>query len=206
MSRLFTRKQERFVRIAYKRMTIREVTAALNARFRTKFSFGQVNSLTNRKKMLSGRTVRFSKGHIPFNFGSKGKYLCGFSATRFKKGHKPANLRPVGSTRIDSKDGYVLVKIRERDPHTGFPTRFKAKHVVVWERAHGPLPKGHAVVFKNGDRRDIRRSNLILLSRSELVRLNQLGFMKYPKRIRPSIIALAKLRSRAFELERKLQG
>jgi len=52
----------------------------------------------------------------------------------------PPNRKPLGAEHICSKDGFILMKVPERDPHTGFPTRYKHKHVHIWEQAHGPVP------------------------------------------------------------------
>lgn len=41
------------------------------------------------------------------------------------------------------------------------------EHRLVWEQAHGPIPKGMVIHHKNGDGRDNRLSNLELCSRSE---------------------------------------
>jgi len=39
------------------------------------------------------------------------------------------------------------------------------EHVVVWERAHGPVPIGFDVHHRNGDKLDNRLDNLELLSK-----------------------------------------
>ncbi|HEU4708777.1 MAG TPA: hypothetical protein VFS17_05645, partial [Methylophilaceae bacterium] len=82
---------------------------------------------------------RFPKGHVPANKGKKGISYPGMEATQFKPGHKPGNYRPVGSTRICSKDGYVLIKIEEG------MFKWKALHRIVWERMNGAVPPGHVV-------------------------------------------------------------
>lgn len=123
----------------------------------------------------SGRTTgrqgigtRFPKGHRPWNKGMKGFDAGGRSKeTRFKKGHRPQTWRPVGSYRYSH--GYLQQKITD----TGYPPRdWKAVHVLLWEKHHGPVPDGHVVIFKNGRKDDIRIENLELLTRGENMRRN----------------------------------
>lgn len=49
-------------------------------------------------------------------------------------------------------------------------------HRLVWEAAHGPIPSGHAVVFRPGqhsvDERAITLDKLELVTRAELMRRN----------------------------------
>lgn len=110
--------------------------------------------------------TRFKKGNISPN---KGKKLSAetyekVKRTMFHKGCRPHNTAPVGTHRI-TKDGYEEVKVAEQG-------RWKGLHRIVWEEAFGEIPKGSAVIFKNGDKRDVRLENLMLVSRRELLRLN----------------------------------
>lgn len=111
--------------------------------------------------------------------------------TQFKKGTLSGRARelvkPVGAERI-SKDGYL-----ERKTHDHIPDgvsreeanrlrarRWRGVHVIVWEAANGPLPKGHAIVFKNGDKRDIRLENLACITRRELMARNTVHNLPKP--------------------------
>jgi hypothetical protein len=53
------------------------------------------------------------------------------------------------------------------------PTKTKDTHVVVWEWAHGPVPKGKEVHHKNGNTKDNRLSNLELVTRSKNEKLSE---------------------------------
>jgi hypothetical protein len=49
--------------------------------------------------------------------------------------------------------------------------RQRPEHVIVWERAHGPVPAQHHVSHLNGDRLDNRLDNLVLRTRLDTRRL-----------------------------------
>jgi len=199
----YTRIQKAFLKKGYKKMQIAELTRTFNARFGKHKTEIQVHSCLTRWGVRCGRSGRFQKGIVPWNMGTKGCGICAPNRGTFRKGNIPGNIRPLGTERI-TRDGYVEVKIRERNPYTGSPTRYKLKHIMVWERSHGPLPKASAVVFKDGNRSNCCPENLVCVSRSTLVRMNQVGFGEAPPELKPSIIAAAILKTKAFELGRKL--
>lgn len=123
----------------------------------------------------SGRTTgrqgidtRFVKGHSTWNKGTH--FVAGgrSAQTRFKKGQMPKNWKPIGSERI-SKDGYLQRKMTD----TGYPPKdWVGGHIIVWVQHNGPVPEGHAVVFKDGDKRHITIGNLDMISRRDLMLRN----------------------------------
>ncbi|KVU09379.1 hypothetical protein WK62_06390 [Burkholderia ubonensis] len=116
-----------------------------------------------------GTSCRFPKGHVPWNKGKKG-VTTGGEATRFKKGSKPRNWMPIGSERY-SKEGYLQRKVTD----TGYPPRdWVAVHILLWEQVHGPVPPGHAVCFRDGDKSHIALANLECIPRVELMRRNSI--------------------------------
>lgn len=149
-----------------------------------------------------GRVAQFRKGHKSWNKGRKGWQAGGRSKeTQFKPGSRSGRAaelhQPVGAERING-DGY-----RDRTIHDTGPMhkRWRAVHILLWEEAHGPLPDGHAVVFRNGDKSDIRLANLELVSRAELMRRNTRH--RYPEEINRAIAAKAALTRRINKLERR---
>lgn len=122
-----------------------------------------------------GAATRFRKGEHPWNTGKKGYQPGGRSVeTRFKPGHRGGRAaekyQPIGTERI-SKDG-----IRQRKVNDDMPlqARWKAVHAVVWEAAHGPIPAGHFVCFRDGNRENITLENLELISRADNLRRNSI--------------------------------
>lgn len=134
--------------------------------------FGLHNGIDSRFNMAmvnAGVPYRFPKGHVPANKGKKGISFPGSEATQFKKGHTPQTWKPIGTETIRS-DGYTWVKIAE-------PNKWREKHALIWENANGPVPKGYVLLFADGNQRNITLENLILVSRAQLVRLNQKGLI-----------------------------
>lgn len=119
-----------------------------------------------------GAAYRYPKGHVPANKGLRrpGWHRGRMKETWFKRGNKPHTWVPVGTEVLDA-DGYRKRKVSDdRTKPSRFNWRFV--HVLVWERRHGRVPRGHVVAFKNGDRGDIRLGNLELITRRELMRRN----------------------------------
>ncbi len=175
-------------------MARRELTALFNRKFGEDRTVIAITGALNRNNIQSGRTGRFEEGSSPWNADTKG--LTSANITSFKKGNIPANIKPLGSERI-SADGYREIKIAEKNPYTGSPTRYKLKHVHIWEKANGPVPKGHILIFKDGNQLNCDIGNLALLSRAELLALNQHNYRRAHDELKPSIMALAKLQTKA---------
>lgn len=153
------------------------------------------------EKHRSGKTGRFLEGHRPWNHGTKGQELTGANSKSFKKGNEPPNRKPLWTERVCKKGGVVLMKVPERDPYTGGSTRYKRKHVYIWEQEHGPVPKGMVVAFIDGDKLNCEPENLMLISRAELLALNQHGYKNMPDELKPKVLALAKLRVKIWAIE-----
>jgi len=105
--------------------------------------------------------------------------------------------------RVCPKDGFILMKVPERNPYTGTPTRYKHKHVWVWEQEHGPVPEGMVVVFIDSDKTRCGFDNLMLISRAELLCLNRHGYKDMPVDLKPSVLALSKLQVKTWGKEKK---
>ncbi len=131
---------------------------------------------------ITGERSSWNKG-IKYNAGGRSVL------TRFKPGSKPKNHRPVGSTRVCSKDGYILVKIEE-----GI-YKYRLLHREVWKKTHGKYPPpGSVVIFKDGNRKNCDPNNLSLITRKELMQLNTVQNM--PDDLRKVIALKASLTRR----------
>lgn len=129
------------------------------------------------------KAARFRKGHVPVNKGKRmsPELYAKCAPTMFRKGNRPVNHRQVGSERVNV-EGYVEVKVSE-------PNKWRLKHRVVWEQANGPIPPGHNVQFRDGNRRNCGLDNLYLISRADQLRNENSMEARYPEELR-SVIRL----------------
>lgn len=149
-----------------------EMVEKLNSVFGTEYSVSQLKVFYRNHHLNSGVSGYFEKGHIPFNKGRKGISYEGMKATQFKKGNLPHNTKPIGYERV-SKDGYIEVKVAMRPSSTNKNDNWVSKQRLIWTQHYGPIPSGHNVIFKDGNKRNFDIENLALVSNSVLVRLNQ---------------------------------
>lgn len=174
----------------------KDLVNMINDTFNSNYTYTQVKGYTSRYGLKNGLDATFKKGDVPHNKGKKGVCGKGCEKTWFKKGQAPINHRPVGSERIDSKDGYILIKTAE-------PRTWKHKHRVIWEQHNGPIPRNHVVIFLDGDKTNIDISNLALITRSELNILNQNKLIYDNAETTRSGIAIAKVIDTSHKRKRK---
>lgn len=114
-------------------------------------------SETTRARMASpthgGHATKFKKGHASWNKGMKGLDIGG-KETRFKRGERHGAAvglwQPIGAER--EVDGYLQRKVTD----TGYaPRDYRPVHHLVWQAAGREIPVGHALVFRDGNRRNI---------------------------------------------------
>lgn len=164
----------------------------------------------------SNRKGMFQKGQEAWNKGKpQAEWMPATSRrrcarTQFRRGemHGMAqhNWVPVGSQKI--RDGQLVRKVTD-DPEIYPAARWQPVSRIVWEAAHGPIPDGHAVVFKPGARTtveaEITLDRLECITRAELMRRNS-----YHTHLPPEVAQLVQLRGaitrkinrKARELER----
>lgn len=139
----------------------------------------RVNTIGLRKPEGMANIGRFVKGGTSWN---KGRHFDpgGRSVeTRFKPGNRPHTWNPIGHVRTTA-DGYLERKLTD----TGCTRRdYVGLHILLWREHHGEIPRGHAIVFRNGDKTDIRIENLECVTRQELMRRNSYH-TNYPKPVR----------------------
>lgn len=193
--RLFTEPQKMFIRENYKGRSIADMTRLFNDYFKTNITEKQITSFVQNNGITSGRTGRFKKKHVPWNYNTKG--FTGPNRRSFKKGNIPPKTKPLGSERTD-KDDYRLIKVLDRNGRAY--RRFKPKHVHIWEKVNGPVPAGHVIAFKDSNKNNMDISNLVLLSRAEMLRLNQRKYSDRAVEVRESLIALTKLEIKVAKL------
>jgi hypothetical protein len=161
MAHIYTKEQAEFIKKHAFGRTTQELTNLLNDHFGLTLKASQIKSYKGNHKINNGVDNKFKPGHTPVNKGKKGG---GWEPTQFKKGSIPHNYLMVGSERVNGDD-YIDIKISETNT-------WKAKHIIIWEKHNGPVPKNHAVIFGDKNKRNFDINNLILVSRKQLLTLN----------------------------------
>jgi len=106
----------------------------------------------------------FKKGHTPWCKGQKlsTEHIAKLTGV-FKKGNIPHNMREIGSTRFIND--YTEIKVRYH--------KWISLARYNWEQVHGPVPQGMCVFKFDGDKYNDDISNLCLVSRKDLAKLNR---------------------------------
>lgn len=169
-----------------------EMTSILNERFGKNYSSRQIRSFYKNNNINSGVNARFQKGHVPHNKGKKldNESYKKLSRTMFKKGHVPKNTMKIGEyTR--TTDGYWMQKIKDTDTQR---ERLEFLHKIIWKKHNGPIPKGHCVIFLDGNKSNCKISNLALVSMRENAILNTCSLRSENPEITKAGIMVAKLK------------
>ena len=173
-----------------------------------------LHALRKRKGWKTGRTGQFDKGAVPVNKGTTcppgfGGRHPNAQRTQFRKGGRTGraqkNYQPIGAERT-SKDGY-----RERKVHDGLPlqSRWRAVHLIEWEAVNGPIPAGHCLKSRDGNRANADPANWQAIPRALLPRLNggrtktHLAYDEAHPDIRPALLTIAKVAHKARELRKR---
>lgn len=203
MNKKYTAEHVAYIAANIKGRSYRELTDMFNKQFGLEVKDSSIVSLAFKHGLRNERDCRFttghkptqfSKGHIPWSKGMKGVNFGG-KKTQFRQGQKPWNYKPVGSERINV-DGYTEIKIAD-------PSKWRFKHVVIWEAANGPVPKGHVLIFADRNQQNIALENLLLVSRSELGVMNKRGLIANDAELTKTGVIIADIHLKIGERKRK---
>lgn len=159
-------------------------------------------SLCTRRGWATGRDGRIEKGSVSWNKGKKMPPGKGGNHSNARKTHFKPGVRqgvatklykPIGTERV-SKDGYL-----ERKIHDGMPlqSRWRAVHLIRWEEKNGKLPKGMCLKRLDDNRQNTDPDNWVAIPRGALPFLNGhrgYNYEKMPEELKPSVLALARLK------------
>ena len=158
----WTDEEKEYLASIVKGSTYKEITKQMNDKFEYNFSEEQIKGMMYRNKLTTGTGGYFKKGSTPWNKGLKG--YMGANKTSFKKGTIPPNQVPIGTESI-TKGGYIKVKVGE-------PNKWKLKQRYIYEQHYGEIPKDCNVIFADKNIRNFDINNLILVSKAEMLILN----------------------------------
>lgn len=181
----YTPEQVEFIHANYRGISVAELTRRFNETFGIDLEVRRIDGYCANHKLRNGLDGRFHKGRVGYR-PPKGTHFA--PQSEFKKGRRPENWRPVGSERVNG-EGYTDVKIAE-------PKKWKTKHSILWEEVHGPVPKGHKLIFKDGDRSHVVLENIALVSDSEMAILNKNALIKSDPDLTDTGILVARLISK----------
>jgi hypothetical protein len=181
----------------------KELTEQFNEQFGTDKNQKAISSYCKRHGWLTGRDGKLQKGNKPWNTGTKG--VCKPNGGSFTKGSKPANHKPIGHERICSKDGFILIKVDEVNPHTGFKGWYRHKHIVIWESEHGAVPDGYIIRLRDGNKLNCELSNLVCVSQAVNLRMNKNQVNALPDEFKETGRIIAQLEVKTFEVMRETQ-
>lgn len=193
MLHVFTPDQARFITENVKGISNKELTYRFNAHFNINLEINQIKAYKKNHKLSSGLNGQFKKNNIPANKGKKG--MGGWKPTEFKKGHIPQNYMPVGNERVNGDD-YIDIKIAD-------PNKWKGKHILIWEKHNGPVPKDHVVIFGDGNKRNFNLDNLILVSRQQLLILNRNKLIQKDTDLTKTAVLIANVYQKIYEIKAK---
>ena len=158
----WTDEEKEYLASIVKGSTYKEITKQMNDKFEYNFSEEQIKGMMYRNKLTTGTGGYFKKGSTPWNKGLKG--YMGANKTSFKKGTIPPNQVPIGTESI-TKGGYIKVKVGE-------PNKWKLKQRYIYEQHHGEIPNNCNVIFADRNIQNFDINNLILVSKAEMLILN----------------------------------
>jgi hypothetical protein len=157
--------------------------------------------LSGRGRMIHhGAKHRYEKGNVPFNKGKKisdyldKEVIDKIQQTTFKKGNLPHNTLSDGAVTLRrDKTGvsYYYYRISK--------AKWIPYHHKIWSDAHGQVPKGLIVVFKDRNTLNCKLENLELITRKENMERNSI--QRYPNEIRQTIKTLTKLKKTIYGKE-----
>lgn len=210
-SKVFPQEVCDYIRANFYGVGHKEMADRLNELFGTSYTQQQINSFYCNHKLNSGRTGRFEKGSVPANKGKKWDEFMSpeaqarSRATCYKKGNLPSDTKPIGWERID-RDGYTYVKVCMRPSRTNCNDNFVAKHRLLWERAHGPIPPDHVVIFKDGDKQNFALENLQCVPRATVAVMNKRGLFSTDPALTESGVYVAEVLQGLTAAKKKMKG
>ena len=170
----YTEQEREFLKENSPLMSRQELTDKFNEKFGTSQTKQSIISICSTLKFRCGNDGRFVKGQQSWANGlTKDEWyshLSEESLARIRKGQygygrKRDSGYPVGHELW--RNGYLMVKTTD-DESIPCNKRWQFKQIIVWEQYHKTkVPKGHIVIFKDGDNTNFSIDNLLMISRKQ---------------------------------------
>lgn len=202
----WTEEQKKFIFKINKGRTLNEVTEMINAEFNLNLGENQIKSFRSNNKLVSGLTGQFKKGQESFNKGLKWEEFMSEEgqrrslATCYKKGSVPLNKKPIGYERKDKRDGHTLIKVSNKGK---WHERWKHKHRIVYEEAHGVIPEGHRIMAMDGNLSNINLENLKMITDAEAAVMAKMSLFSDDPELNETGNLIAKVSIKRNQVRRK---
>jgi len=168
----WTPQQDKWLRELYPETSNRQIARMMGRKYSSIKNRGQALGLKKSPAYLEREKPGcFKPGQPTWNKGISYQPGGRIKEGQFRKGQQPHNTMKVGAIR-ETKDGILQQKVTD----TGYPPKdWRSLHVIRWEEHHGrPVPPGHIVRFRDGNRRNFDDDNLVLVSRAENAVMNKM--------------------------------
>lgn len=190
--------QLEFLREYYPKHPANELVVLLNKRFHLKRTVKQIQSAAKRHGIKSGRDGRFKPGNKPHP-DAKPK---GANKTSFVKGNKPHNWNPVGHLRWYGSGKHKYLQIKLTDTRNTLKDYVEV-HRLIWFQHNGPIPEGHNVIFRDGDKTNFKPENLMLVSRKDHAMMCKMGFYDGVSETKDAALLLVQIQRKRNERMKK---
>lgn len=193
----YSEEEINFIKSIVKGRDTKTIANLVNEKFNLNLQPSQIQTFKNNHNLKSEIDTRFLKGHVPVNKGTKG--ICKANRTSFKKGNIPANRKPIGSERVDKRDGSILIKVQDGN----LTKNWMSKSRYVYEQAYGKIPKGYKVIFADKNNQNFDLDNLILVSSAEELIMNRRKLIKNDKELTKTGAVIAKVIDKVNKINEK---
>jgi hypothetical protein len=211
MRKIWTTEDDEYMRQHFADTPTHEIAAALERSYMSiagrSYVLGLKKSEAFKAGPLSGRIrpgtnlgghTKFTKGSVPWNKGKKMPKGWG-GKTRFKKGQLPHNTAAANGVIRQRRDKsgrtYLFIRVAL--------AKWELYHQYLWKQHHGPIPRGHIVVFKDKDSLNCVIENLEMITLEENMLRNTIH--NYPKPIALAVQKIGVLNRKINRYEKQIK-
>jgi hypothetical protein len=191
----YSSEETKYLKRTVKGRSYLEINTLFNERFGLSMSISTLKGKIKRMGLVNGKRHNYTPDEILFlkrnfiecKFSELTKrfnkhFGLAFSEDRIKAFCHRLNLRnpktgmqdmEIGAENFFNNKKFVKIRIRQKDERRLKTSEtWKAIHILIWEKNHGPIPKGHVVIFADGNRLNYSLDNLLLISKAEFLMMN----------------------------------
>ena len=183
----YTDEQIEYLRTISTKRTNKEITEMFNKKFNQNRTGTAIKEVRRRNKIR----IRDRK------FNENSLFAKNRVRTQFRKGKEPPNKKPIGHI-LEPKSDYKKIKVND----TGDQSKdWKKLHTFKWEKENGKVPENHVVIFLDSDKSNTEISNLTIVHRRVLARMNRNNYFSSDPEMTMLGIAMCELRDKLIEHE-----